>query len=166
MANNNWEYSVDEIGSDNSEESDLEEDSDSLELNNIYHLPLTVIGSYAIAEQATVLSALQTVLGTGGLASALTLAFVVIGGLVVAGLCLFGGAGIAMLLGGVIFRRAELLAAGLALTALLGGAVAGGAYVVTGPPLLVGTVLSFTVIIYSLLFLQQSLRTLLQVLSL
>jgi hypothetical protein len=71
-----------------------------------------------------------------------------------------------MLLGGVVFRRGELLAAGLALTALLGGAVAGGAYVVTGLPLLVGTVLSFTVIIYSLVFLQQSVRTLIQVLSL
>ena len=154
MADNNWTYSVSDVGEDGASDTSNDPDppsesDDEMDLNDVFMLPLTVLGAYALVEYGVVLSAFETLFGVSGVATALTTAFAFIGGISLVMFSFAGTVGVTLLLAGVYYREAPLVAAGTVLSGLIAASVLGGYVVFTGLPLFVGAILSANIILYS-----------------
>lgn len=154
MANNNWTYSVDDVGEDGASDTSNDpeppsESDDEMDLNNVFMVPLTVLGAYALVEYSVVLSAFETLFGVSGVATALTTAFAVIGGISLVMFSFAGTVGALLLLSGVYYRDGAFVVAGTVLAGLIAASVLSGHIIFTGLPLFVGAILSANVILYS-----------------
>lgn len=165
MADKKWTYSVEDVGEDGASDTNNDPDpppesDDGIDLNKIVFFPFAVLSAYALVEYSVVLSAFETLFGVSGVATALTTAFAVIGAILLVLFTFVGGVGVTLLLAGVYYREAPLVAAGLLLSTLIAGGVVGGHLIFTGVPLFVGTVLTFGVIVYSIIALKQIVQVL------
>jgi hypothetical protein len=129
-------------------------------------LPVIIAGVYAFEQSAAVLTAMEALIGTSGLASAVTLSLQLVGGLTVGLLAVFSVVGIVALLAGAMGRSVERVVFGLiSLLPIIFGAL-GSTLVFTGLPLLVGAVLSIAAVIFVALIGAACLSLMLAMLSL
>jgi len=118
------------------------------DLGGLTMLPFTVIGVYAAVEKAVVLSAVESIIGASGLASAITIGFQISGLLVLGGLGLLGVIGLVSLIVGVGWQSAIHITISLAVGVGVAVAWLGATYLFSGVPLLVGVHLTLVVAVY------------------
>lgn len=138
------------------EETDMTENSntddssiaDAIDGSTIGLLPMTIIAVYTFVEKATVLAAIEGIVGSTGLATAITTAFYVAGIITVATLGLAAVVTVLSLLMAIVFRSGAHGIIGL-LGLIAGGVLYGLAtFVFTGVPTLVGVVIGFNALVY------------------
>lgn len=151
----NDEYSFDTSEFTDTEQSDEQMSTESdnpfeaLNIKGLTLLPVLVVGVYAFVEQAVVLSAVETLIGASGLATAITSAFYIIGAVSVAGLALMSLATAGAIL--LALTRQSVPVGLIALIGIVAHGVlwAGATFVFTSVPLLVGVVLTLNAVVYS-----------------
>ena len=118
------------------------------DLGGLTMLPFTVIGVYAAVEKAVVLSAVESIIGASGLASAITIGFQISGLLVLGGLGLLGIVGIVSFVVGVGRQSATHIIISLAVGTMVAVGGLGATYLFSSVPLLVGVHLTLVVAVY------------------
>jgi len=118
------------------------------DLGGLTMLPFTVIGVYAAVEKAVVLSAVESIIGASGLASAITIGFQISGFLVLGGLGLLGVVGVVSLLLGMGWKSAFHIAISLVVGTMVAVGWLGATYLFSSVPLLVGVYLTLVVAVY------------------
>jgi|APHM01.1.fsa_nt_gi hypothetical protein len=122
----------------------------SVDLEGLAVLPLTVIGVFTFVQQSAVLSALVALTGSTALSQAITYALFIVGGVTTGVIGLAGLFGLLTLLGGVVLREPALLLVSLVVGVVVAGLWAGATFVFTGVPLLVGVVLTLNAVAYAI----------------
>ncbi len=122
--------------------------ADNIDSTSVALLPLTIIAVYTFVEKAVVLAAIEGIVGSTGLATAITTGFYV------AGVITVGTIGVAViitilsLLLALVWRSPTHGVIG-GLGVLLGGVLYGLAtFVFTGVPTLVGVIIAFNAVVY------------------
>lgn len=151
----NWKFSSEDVTSVNagpSAESVTDGNPSSVlntvDSNDIILLPLLVAAVYSFVETAAVLTAVETLIGSGVLASAITEAMFIAGAVVVAGFALLAVFGVACIVVGVVRRVPILIVIGILIGVLFVGMWAGASFAFGEFPLFVGAILTLNVIIY------------------
>lgn len=150
MSDNNWKFDPSDLAdTDNSTETETDSNvTSSLSPAALVLLPLSVIAVYAVVAKATVLGAIEAIIGAGGLALAITNAFWVVGLIVVGIYAVLLGVGVLSLLAAVVKRSAANLVIALLIGAYYGAGWAVATYLFSGLPLLVGFTLASSLLFY------------------
>jgi len=150
------DYTFDPSDFADGEETDMTENTktdgssiaDSIDGSTIGLLPLTIVAVYAFVEKAVVLAAIEGIVGSTGLATAITTAFYVAGAISVGVLGVALVITVLSLLLALAWRSpAHGIIGGLGV--VVGGVLYGLAtFVFTGVPTLVGVVIGFNALVY------------------
>lgn len=152
-----WKYSVDDLheeqdtteGPGMSESQTGRSFSDSVPSGTgLSLLPFTVLGAFTFVKESAVLAALQGLLGTGGLALAVTKALWVVGASIAGGLGLIAAIGIVAFIIAVGKQSGTHAIISVISIGMLGVLWAGANFIFTELPLLVGAILTFNILVY------------------
>jgi hypothetical protein len=150
-----YKFDIDDVGPDAESNEGMELDADSLgdgfSYGNLVLFPLTIFAVYAFIAKSTVVGALTSLFGgASGLAMAVGTAAWVIGGIVVAFLGLMAVATAVLLLVGMVTRSGGKFALGMLGAIYFGAGYAGATYLFGYLPLLVGFMMTTTLMIWGL----------------
>lgn len=144
-----YKFDVDEVGEETASSVDTDSSFDSLNISSLLLLPLTVIGVYAFIDKALVVAALEGFLG-GSLALGIGSAFWVVGAITVGAIGLIAIGSVAALVIGLVTQSGAKVAVGLiGIVYFIVGYVGANA-LFTELPLLVGFVLTSSLVIWGL----------------
>ena len=149
-----YKFDVGDVGKDaetEEEESNFGRDAlqNAFSSQNLTLMPLTIFAVYAFLEKAAVIGALTSLFGGAeGLALAVGTTAWVAGGFVVAGIALLAIATVVAILVGLVTRSPAKLVVGVLGAIYFGVGYAGATYVFGALPLLVGFMLTSTIVIW------------------
>lgn len=154
----NWEFDPSDVGEDNDNDDTDTSSSGSTGAGNtvgtgLFMLPLTIVGIYAFVAKATVLSALESIVGSGGLALAITNAFWIIGLLSVAFIAIAAILTVLNLLAAVVKQSFGNMAIGLIGIVYFAIGSAGATFLFGDVPFLVGFMLTTNLVIGGIIML-------------
>lgn len=148
-----YKFDPDDFGDDSSTDTSSESSTPDISGSNLGSglllLPLSIVAVFSFVSKAAVLAAIESIVGGGALALAITHAFW-IGGLVVVGtVAVVGILTVLNLLAAVVKRSIGNLILGVLGLAYLGAGTAGALFLFSGVPFLVGFILTTNLIIYA-----------------
>jgi hypothetical protein len=150
-----WKFSEEQLGATDDESVTQVTDTSGdgitsiIDPSSIILLPMLVAAVYAFADKAVTLSAIETLIGTGTLATALNDALYIAGAITVSGFALLALFGALCTLIGLFRRSVGQLALGMIIGLLFTLIWAGATFIFGQYPLLVGGILTVTVGFYA-----------------
>lgn len=116
-------------------------------ISGLLLLPFSVIGLYAVTDKAAVLAAIEALVGAGGVASAITAAFWVVGVVTVAVLGVMLAFTVGAFIAGLVTRSKSIFGLSMLGVAYFAGGSAGALTYFNSLPFLVGFILTTNLIL-------------------